>query len=133
VKPRRRLNPPAKPFKSTALDDATPPTKTQSGENTMSCTATPPTDAQVDQYFRDLRHEYVDGKLSKRQIAAIEERLPGFLTHEGIKPTRKPTAMSDKQCEDWMTETRTLYSAGKLPAWQIARIEQIPGWTWTQA
>jgi hypothetical protein len=72
----------------------------------MSCTATPPTDAQVDQYFRDLRQEYVDGK---------------------------PTAMSDKQCEDWMTETRTLYSAGKLPAWQIARIEQIPGWTWTQA
>ena len=48
-----------------------------------------PTKAQVDEYFDDLRQQYLDGKLSPRQIAAIEERLPGFLTKEGMKTSRK--------------------------------------------
>jgi hypothetical protein len=105
------------------------------GENTMTtatiATSTMPTGSQVDQYFRDLRQHYADGKLSKRQIAAIEERLPGFLAHEGMKFNRKPTVkMSAEQCEGSMAEARTLYAAGKLPAWQITRIEKIAGWTW---
>jgi hypothetical protein len=39
--------------------------------------------------------------------------------------------MTDEQCESFMKMARMLYASGKLPAWQIKRIEQIPGWTWT--
>jgi hypothetical protein len=44
----------------------------------------------------------------------------------------KPPAMTDERCESWIAEARTLYGEGKLPSWKIARIEQIPGWTWTK-
>jgi hypothetical protein len=81
-------------------------------------------EVEVEAYFDGLRQQYTDGKLSDRQITAIKKRLPSFL--EGVKPP----SMTDKQCESWIVEARTLYAEGKLPSWKIARIERIPGWTW---
>jgi hypothetical protein len=83
-------------------------------------------EVEVEAYFDGLRQQYTGGKLSDRQIAAIKKRLPGFL--DGVRPP----AMIDQRCESWIVEARTLYAEGKLPSWQIARIEQIPGWTWTK-
>jgi hypothetical protein len=34
--------------------------------------------ARAQAYFDDLRQQYADGKLSKRQIHCIDERIPGF-------------------------------------------------------
>jgi hypothetical protein len=81
-------------------------------------------EVEVEAYFDGLRQQYTDGKLSDRQIAAIKKRLPSFL--DGVKPP----AMTDKHCESWIVEARTLYAESKLAPWKIARIERIPGWTW---
>ena len=39
--------------------------------------------------------------------------------------------MSDGEIESWIKAVRAAYAAGTLSAWKIARIEEIPGWSWT--
>jgi hypothetical protein len=97
-----------------------------SGTNINRNVTTELSEVKVEAFFDELRQQYTNGKLSDRQIAAIKKRLPGVL--DGVSPP----AMTDERCESWIVEARTLYAAGKLPSWQIARIEQIPGWTWTK-
>ena len=40
--------------------------------------------------------------------------------------------MTRNQCEDFIREMREKYAAGELPEWQIKRLNQIEGWTWTE-
>ncbi|MGB8478188.1 MAG: hypothetical protein WCE63_05020 [Acidobacteriaceae bacterium] len=39
--------------------------------------------------------------------------------------------LTDEQIKSWIKIHRAAYAAGTLPAYKIARIERIPGWTWT--
>jgi hypothetical protein len=87
-------------------------------------------EGEVNTYFAELRQQYADGKLSSRQIAAVESRFGGWSWLEGINGPKPGAKMSDAEIEDWMIEVRTLYANNKLPTWQIARLEQIPGWIW---
>lgn len=44
----------------------------------------------------------------------------------------KTTLKSDEEIVQWIAEKRKLYAAGELPNHQIRRIDQIPGWSWTE-
>jgi hypothetical protein len=45
---------------------------------------------------------------------------------------REMTLHTDFATEEMIAEWRRLYAAGALPAWQIKRIERVPGWSWNE-
>jgi hypothetical protein len=47
------------------------------------------------------------------------------------KTEMRKKKMTDKKIESWIRIHRAAYAAGTLSAWKIARIEEIPGWSWT--
>jgi hypothetical protein len=39
--------------------------------------------------------------------------------------------LTDSELAAFIDGQRRLYAAGKLPRWQVERLEGIPGWSWT--
>src|SRR5258708_9331225 len=62
------------------------PSKREGGKKVAKVNKPSPGSATAIKFFADLRQQYVDGQLSRRQIATLKERLPDtFLEFEEYK------------------------------------------------
>lgn len=83
--------------------------------------------SMIDASVHTVRGALLD--LAKRGILsrAVEQGVAMYSASDRLRVTK------DEEIERRMAEWRKEYRDGTLPAWQIKRIEQIPGWTWEEA